>query len=400
MALPFEMAEYRQRLNQVKKRMEKQGIDVLLTSSPSNMYYLSGYDAYSFYVIQSLIVIKGQDQPIWVGRREDAKGAKLTTWLDDNHIFFYTDDYIHSSEKHPMDFIAALLRKWKLDHRRIGVDLDNYYFTTMCYMKLKAWLPHAVLTNTTTLINGVRIIKSDQELQYMRNAAAISEHAMESGMASIQKGARENEVVADIYHAQIEGTKGFGGDYPAIVPLLLSGVKTSSPHLTWSDQTFQGDELAVLELAGCYRRYHAPLARTVKLDTPSSKEKRLADAVYEGINAILASVKPGITCEDAAEAWRKTIKKHGFEKHDRLGYSVGLSYPPDWGENTASIRHEDHTVFQPNMTFHLIPGIWDDDCGVEMSETFVVTERGCEPLANYQREMLIKQNSNEHIANG
>lgn len=400
MKLPFEMTEYRQRLDQVKKRMEEHGVDVLLVANPSNIYYLTGYDAYSFYVIQSLIVIKEEDQPIWVGRREDANGAKLTTWLDDNHIFFYTDDYIHSSDKHPMDYIANLLLKQKLGNRRIGVDMDNYYFTAMCYEKVKAWLPNATLKNTTTLINGVRIIKSNQELEYMKNAAAIAEHAMETGISSIQKGARESEVVADIYHAQISGTNGIGGDYPAIVPLLLSGVKTSSPHLTWGDSTFQGDELAVLELAGCYRRYHSPLARTVKLGTPSSKEQRLADAVYEGINATLASIKPGITCEEAAEAWTKTIKKHGFEKHDRLGYSVGLSYPPDWGESTASIRHQDQTVLQPNMAFHLIPGIWDDDCGVEISETFVVTEGGCKTLASYQREMVVKQNWNKHTSHG
>ncbi|HEU5140146.1 MAG TPA: Xaa-Pro peptidase family protein [Bacillales bacterium] len=387
----FGMTEYRQRLDQVKKRMEGQGVDVLLISNPSNINYLSGYDAYSFYVVQALIVIKEQDQPIWVGRREDANGAKLTTWLDDDHIYYYTDDYLHSETKHPMDVVADLFKKLNQDRRRIGVEMGSYYCSAIGYETFKSWLPDAEFINTTTLVSNVRMVKSTQELQYMRNAAANAEHAMETGIQSIYEGVSENQVAANIYHAQLSGAEGIDGDYPSIVPLLLSGVKTSSPHLTWDGSLFQGNEIVTLELAGVYKRYHSPLARTIKLGQPTSRERRLADAVYDSINETLDAVKPGITCGEVATVWSETIKKHGYEKYDRLGYSVGLSYPPNWSEHTASIRQGNQTVLQPNMTFHLIPGLWENDCGVEISETFVVTENGCETLANYPRDLIIKE---------
>ncbi len=387
----FNLEEYHQRLSQVKTRMEEQGVDVLLVSNPSNINYLSGYNAYSFYVVQALIVIKEHDQPIWVGRREDANGAKLTTWLDDDRIYHYTDDYLHSNTKHPMDVITNVFKKLNQDQRRIGVELGSYYFSAMIYENFKGSLPDASFIDATTLVPNVRMIKSQQELQYMRNAAANAEHAMEIGINAIREGVSENEVAADIYHAQINGAEGVDGDYPSIVPLLLSGVKTSSPHLTWDGTAFQGDEIVTLELAGVHKRYHSPLARTIKLGQPTSREKRLADAVHEGINEALAAVKPGKTCGDIAMVWSETIKKHGFEKYDRLGYSIGLSYPPNWSEHTASIRQGNETVLQPNMTFHLIPGLWEQDCGVEFSETFVVTEDGCETLANYPRELIIKE---------
>ena len=115
-----------------------------------------------------------------------------------------------------------------------------------------------------------------------------------------------------------------------------------------------------------------------------------ADAVVEGIEAALDVIKPGITCEDIELAWRKTISKHGFAKESRMGYSTGLNYPPDWGERTASIRPGDRTVLQPNMVFHMIPGIWLDHYGVEISETFRVTETGVEVLANVERKLFIK----------
>jgi len=391
MELPFRMNEYEQRLKHVKERMEDKGVDVLLVSNPSNIYYLSGYDAYSFYVLQALIVIKEQHQPIWVGRLEDASGARLTTWLYNENIYHYTDDYLYSDSKDPMDVVAGLFRKLNQHNRRIGVEMGSFYFSASAYNVLKGWLPDARFADMTTLASTVRMIKSNQELQYMKYAARNSEYAMETGMQAVHAGRSENEVVSDIYQALINGAEGIDGDYPSIVPLLLSGVKTSSPHLTFDGSVFQGDEIVTLELAGVHKRYHSPLARTMKLGTPTTREKQLADAVYDGLNATLEAVEPGKTCGEIAQVWSDTIKKHGFEKNDRLGYSIGLSYPPDWSEHTASIRHDNQTVMQPNMAFHLVPGLWKDDCGATFSETFVVTENGCKILADYPRELFVKE---------
>ncbi|WP_077329408.1 M24 family metallopeptidase [Virgibacillus siamensis] len=387
----FNTSEYHERLRQVKLQMEEQGVDVMLVTNPSNMNYLSGYDAYSFYVTQALIIIKEKDQPFWVGRRQDANGAKLTTWIDDEHIYYYTDDYLHSDTKHPMDVIAQLFKKWKQDQRRIGVEMGSYFLSAMSYETFRSWLPDATFADMTRLIGNVRMIKSNQELHYMRNAASNAEKAMHAGIDAIKKGVPENEVAADIYYAQISGAEGIDGDYPSIAPLLLSGVKSSSPHLTWSGEVFNGDEIVTIELAGVHKRYHSPLARTIKLGQPSAKEKRLGDAVTDSLNQTLNAVEPGVTCGELALVWSDAIRKHGFEKYDRLGYSVGFSYPPNWGEHTASIRQYNQTELEPNMTFHLIPGLWEEDCGVEISETFVVTENGCETLANFQRELLTKE---------
>ncbi|HET7580717.1 MAG TPA: M24 family metallopeptidase [Bacillales bacterium] len=388
MILPFDISEYAERLERVKQSMEDEGVEVLCITNPSNMNYLSGYDAWSFYVHQMLIVVAEENQPYWIGRSQDANGAKISTWLDDHHILFYPDDYVQSKTKHPMDFIAGILRSWGYQNRRIGVDMDNYYFTALCFERLKAGLPDAVLKDTTSLVNVVRMIKSPKEITYMKNAAKIVEKAMQTGVSAIRPGVRENDVVAKVYHSQLTGTDEFGGDYPAIVPLMPSGIKTSAPHLTWSDGQYQEGNLVILELAGCYRRYHSPLARTVKIGVPTQREKDITEAVIEGIDAVLNTIKPGVTCEEAEAVWRKTIGKHGYVKNDRIGYSVGLSYPPDWGEHTASIREGDQTVFQPNMTFHFIPGIWQEDCGIEISEAIVITENGCETLANYPRGLL------------
>lgn len=388
--LTFPVSEFQERLLKTKQRMGELGIDVLLVTDPANMNYLSGYDAWSFYVHQMLVVLIDEEQPYWIGRGQDASAAKFTSMLDENHIIPYTDDYVQSTIKHPMDFVCDFLREKGCASKSIGTELDAYYFTAQAYLSLMSGLPNAVFKDGTNLVNWVRIIKSDRELDYIRKAAKIAEKSMQVAFDTIDEGARQCDVVAGIAHAQISGTEDFGGDYPAIVPLLPTGEKTSACHLTWSDDTFGQGDPVIIELAGCYKRYHTPLARTAVVGAPTEEMQYIANVVIEGVETVLEMVKPGITCEEVELAWRNVIDRYGIDKESRIGYSVGLNYPPDWGEHTASLRPGDKTILQPNMTFHLIPGIWLEHVGIEISESFRVTETGSEVFTDFPRELFVK----------
>jgi ectoine hydrolase len=213
---------------------------------------------------------------------------------------------------------------------------------------------------------------------------------MQAGIDAIRPGVRQCDAVAAIYDAQIRGTKEFGGDYPAIAPLLPTGIGTSTPHLTWTDDPFRKGEATILELAGCRRRYHCPMARTVQLGRPPERIAEIARVVVEGLNAAIDAARPGVLAEDVEAAWRRVIARHGIVKESRIGYSTGCSYPPDWGERTISIRPGDETELRPNMTLHLIPGIWMDDFGIEISECILINETGAEPLCNFPRQLVVK----------
>ncbi|MBI0577852.1 M24 family metallopeptidase [Neobacillus cucumis] len=389
--MSFATSEYKERIRKTKERMMQKGIDVLLITDPANINYLSGYDGWSFYVHQMLVVIIDEEQPMWIGRGMDANAAKVTTWLYRENIIPYPDDYIHSDTKHPMDFVAGFLKQIGQEKRSIGVEMENYYFTAKSYEQLKKGLPNASFQDATLLVNWVRLIKSDAEIEYMKRAAIIAEKAMQAGIELIQEGIRECDVAAKIFYTQITGTEEFGGDYPAIVPLLPSGEKTSTPHLTWTDERYKDGDAVILELAGCYKRYHSPLARTVQIGKPKEEMETLSRVAVEGINACLEMIRPGIAAEEIEETWRKTIEKSGFVKESRLGYSMGCNYPPDWGEHTVSIRKGDKTILQPNMTFHLIPGLWLDKYGFEVSESIRITETGCETFAKLPRDLTLKE---------
>ncbi len=388
--LAFDVAEYEGRVRKTKEAMARHGIEVLLCVNPSNMCYLTGYDSWSFYVHQLVIVALDERQPIWIGRGMDANGAKITTYLEDGNILFYPDEYVQSTTKHPMQFVAAFVKEKGWARRTFGLEMDSYYFTAAAYHTLKTSLRNASFKDSYSLVNWVRVIKSSQEIAYMAQAARIVEKAMSVAVDAIHVGNRQCDAAAAIFHAQISGTPEYGGEYTALVPMLPTGAGTATPHLTWNDSRFVVGEATILELAGCRRRYHCPMARTVHLGRPAQVLADTAEVVVEGLDAALDFAKPGVTCEEVEEVWRQTIDRHGIVKDSRIGYSTGLNYPPDWGEHTLSLRPGDKTVLRPNMTIHLIPGIWKDDWGVEISECFRVTETGAEPFCSTPRRLFVK----------
>ena len=386
---PFSIDEFHQRIDKTRTRMAEQGIDVLLSTNPANMGYLTGYDGWSFYVHQLIVLSQDAAQPLWVGRGMDANAAKVTTFLDHENIFGYPDDYVQSTIKHPMHYVADLLKSKGWDRGTIGVEMDSYYFTAACYQTLVGALPNASLVDAGTLVNWVRVIKSADELAYMRQAARIIEKTMDTGVEMVRAGVRQCDAVAAIYASMVSGTPEFGGDYSSICPLLPTGVGTSTPHLTWTDQAFKTGEATILELAGVRRRYHCPMARTVHIGKPPQRLSDTAEVVVEGLNNAIAAVKPGVACEEVEAAWRHTIERHGIVKDSRIGYSTGLNYPPDWGEGTLSLRPGDRTVLQPDMTVHIIPGVWMDDWGIEISECVHITENGAQPFCDFPRQLFV-----------
>jgi ectoine hydrolase len=250
--------------------------------------------------------------------------------------------------------------------------------------------PNARFVDATALVNWQRAVKSAQEVAYMRKAARIVELMHSRIFEKMEPGMRKCDLVAEIYDASIRGTPEFGGDYPAIVPMLPSGTDAAACHLTWDDQPLRNNEGTFFEIAGVYKRYHAPMSRTVFLGRPTQKFLDAEKATIEGLEAGLAVAKPGATCEDVAIAFFDVLAKYGIKKDNRTGYPIGISYPPDWGERTMSFRRGDKTVLEPGMTFHFMTGLWMDDWGFEITETILITPTGVECLANVPRKLFVK----------
>ncbi|TVR72214.1 MAG: M24 family metallopeptidase [Spirochaetaceae bacterium] len=387
----FETEEYRNRVERTRRSMEERGMDLLIISHPANMNYLTGYDGWSFYVHQVVLVSLNQDEPMWLGRGMDANGARLTTSLGEDNIREYADDYVHSLVKHPMHFVADVIREKGWDKGTIGVEMDQFYYTHRNHVELEKSLPDATFKDANTLVNWVRVIKSEAEIEFLKRAGTIATRVMQTAVDTIDVGVRECDAAAAIVHAQYRGTADFAGDYPAIVPLMMAGEAASTPHLTWTEKKYLPDEAVLLELAGVYRHYHCPIARTIFLgSSPPPLMRETADVVMDGLAKTLEFVKPGVTAEQVEEAWRKAIAHSKVVKESRLGYSIGVNYPPDWGEQTISFRPGDRTVLKENMAVHLIPGIWYKEVGFEIDASIRITATGNESLFDFPVKLFLK----------
>lgn len=383
-------AEYAHRLDATRTRMRAADLDALVVVDPANLHYLTGYNAWSFYTPQALFVTH-DEQPVLLMRAMDAGGAHRTVAPGTAEVIGYPETFIHQPDRHPFHWIADNLRDAGFGRQmRVGIEGDAHFFSVRGYLALAERMPEWQLVESHELVNWVRLVKSDAELELMRAAGRVSSEVMRVAVDAIEPGMPQSELMAIVQAAQARGAADATGDYPAIVPLMMAGDAVDTPHLTFSDAAFEAEAVS-LELVGVHRRYHAPLARTVSLAKPSEELSRLAGVTAEGLNLVLEGTRPGMRVSEAHALWQNHITRHGFEKASRLGYSIGIGFPPDWGERTVSIRADDETVLEPGMCFHLIAGMWLSSVGCEISESVAVTESGLEVLTDAPRELIVKE---------
>ncbi|MEV0290169.1 M24 family metallopeptidase [Kribbella sp. NPDC050820] len=385
-----EPGEYAGRLRRVRAAMGERGLAALVVSDPANLFYLTGYDAWSFYTPQCLLV-PADGEPQLFARAMDAAGAAYTCNLRADQIHGYPEDLVHRPDVHPYDWIAVGIRELIQPGGDVGIEGDAHCFSARAYLALGNGLPGHRLVDSAELVNWIRLVKSPHELRQLRIAGSIAEQAMRIALEQLRPGRRQCDLVAEIMAAQAIGTPEHGGDYPAIVPMLPTGEAAGTPHLTWTDRPFHAGEATTIELAGVFGRYHAPLARTVMLGDPPQRLRETAKVVADGMRATLSTIRPGVTGSVVHAAFNDVIAAHGLVKDSRIGYSIGIGYPPDWGERTVSLRPGESTVLQAGMAFHVILGMWMDGWGYELSEPIVVTDDGVERLAGLSHELTIRR---------
>ena len=388
MPAPFHPDEYNRRLTSVRAAMDERQLDVLIVGDPANMNWLTGFDAWSFYVPQVMCVVP-DGPPVWIGREMDAGAVGLTTHLDVRSVVPYPEALVQRDDTHPSEFMASWLHDVGLGDKHIGYESDSYFFSPRALSGLQSGLPDARWSDADRLVNWIRTVKSQVEVDMLAQAAAIAGHAMQTAWDLVKPGGRQCDLAAEIMAAQIRGTEDFGGDQTAICPLILAGEGATTAHPLWTDECFAKDQTVAFEIGGTRKRYNAGLARTVHLGKPPVKLTQTLSAVNEGLDAVLGVLKAGVTAGTVHRAWQDVLDLYGLEKPSRIGYSIGVGYPPDWGERTISLRAGEQTAIPQDAVLHVMLGMWLDGWGMEMSETVHITSTGCKCLTHFPRELHI-----------
>lgn len=373
----FPRDELDRRVAALQRRLAALGFDLFLTSGPENVFYLSGQQTPGYYTFQCLAV-PATGRPFHVLRGLEAMNARANTYLDD--IAGYPDG------ANPAEALAEALRQRGFTGKRVAIDQNAWFLSVNLYNRLVAEL--GPLLDGSGLVEDLRRVKSPRELEQIRKAAEANDAGMRAGLAAVRAGASENDVAAAIMQAAIAA----GSEYVGMEPFVTSGPRSGIPHTTWRRRRIERGDVVILETSACYNRYHAALYRTVAVGAIPERARHMYEVCQEGLGAALAELRPGRTCADVHDAVQAVIDRHGYTAgyRKRTGYSIGISFAPDWGEgNILSLYRGVDVALGPGMVFHVPITLREyARFTVAVSETVVVTPQGPETLSALGRELV------------
>jgi Xaa-Pro dipeptidase len=304
--------------------------------------------------------------------------ARANTYLED--ISGYPDD------ANPAQALAEALRRRGFHGKRVAIDQNAWFLSVNLYNRLVAEL--GPLQDGSGLVEALRRVKSPHELAEIRRAAQANDAGMRAGLAAVRAGASENDVAAAIMQAAIAA----GSEYVGMEPFVTSGPRSGIPHTTWRRRRIEPGDVVILETSACYNRYHAALYRTVAVGAIPPRAREMYAVCREGLDAALGELRPGRTCADVHQAVQAVVDRHGFTAgyRKRTGYSIGISFAPDWGEgNILSLYRGVDVALEPGMVFHVPITLREyARFTVAVSETVVVTASAPQTLSALGRDLV------------
>ena len=378
----FTMEEFENRLKTVRQNMNAKGLDLLLVNTPENVFYLTGHKSPGYYMYMCLVVPMEGDITL-VLRRGELGNAMAYSYLPEEKLIAYDDT------DNPLQKTVDVIMENGFKGGKVGVEFTSWFLTTKNFLGLQSKLKGAEIVDASGTVEAARLIKSKQEIEYIRQACKIADKAMAKGMEKVRAGNKEKEVAAAFFSEMCLA----GSEYYGTEPYVASGPRAGAMHSSWGERVIQEGESVLLELAGTVNRYNGALMRTVHVGKPSDTIIEWSKVCIEALTAAVEAIKPGVTSAYVDEACRSVIEKAGLYENyrKRTGYSLGIAFAPDWGEgHIMSLQMGDERELKPGMVFHMPPALRElGKYGVGFSETVLVTETGCEVLGNTKRELVI-----------
>ena len=383
MALHFTISEYQQRIKAAIASMQSNNLDGLLMFQQESMYYLTGYDTFGFCFFQCLY-LDVDGKLALLTRSADLRQAQHTSIIEDIRI--WTDQAGAQPATQLRDMLDSLGARGK----RLGIETNSYGLTHFNGKAVDAVLDgFCTLTESTNLVNLLRLIKSPAELKYVRKAGALGEEALKAGIRKTKAGADEGDILAAQHSSIFSG----GGDYPGnefIIgssrDALLCRYKSGRRKLSKRDQL-------TLEFAGVYRHYHAAFMRTLIIGKPTKHHFAMDEACRVALTEVENTLHPGKTAGDVFEAHARVMDARGMQKHrlNACGYSLGAKFTPSWMDVPMFYRGND-VELSAGMVFFTHMILMDSDSGAAycLGRTYIIGEKMPEPVSKYPLTMIVR----------
>ena len=381
MALHFSKQEFSQRKTKVLQSMKEQGLDALLMFRQESMYWLTGYDTFGYVFFQTL-VLDSKGNVILLTRAPDLRQAQNTSNIEDIRI------WVDKDGSNPADDLKNILEELSLKGKKVGIEYEAYGLTGRNTLRLnKSLKSYCNIEDQSELISKIRVIKSQEEIVYVKKAAELADLALDQAWKHTKAGVSEAKILAEMQKVVLEG----GGDYPANEYIIGSGHNALLCRYQ-SEKRFLSkiDQLSI-EWAGTFKHYHSAMFRTIPVGKPNSKHIKMHEACLEALNNCEKKLKPGNTVGEVFDIHAKTFDNLGYNKSrmNACGYSLGSTFSPNWMDWPMLYTGNPYVVTPGNIFFmHMILMDSDNKLAMNLGETYLVTDSGNERLGKQKLDLV------------
>ena len=343
----------RTRLDALRAKLEPAGIDALITSRIENVRYLSGFT-----------------------------GSTAALVVTDSNALLVTDSRYaeQAAAESPMFAIEvapgvastlATQAAARLGSRRVGFEADAVSYEL--WESMVGGVSHgqdAVLVPCRGLVEGLRVIKSPDELALLQKAVEITSAAFEQTLPLVRPGAVERDLALEIEFRM----KQAGAEELSFDLIVASGSRSSLPHGRASDRVVGAGEFIVFDIGARFRGYHSDMTRTVFTGSPGAAQREIYETVLRAQLLGIESVRPGALCRDVDGAARNCIEKGGHAGRFGHGTGHGVGLCVHEAPRVGPLSPE---VLAAGMVVTVEPGIYIPGAGgVRIEDMVVVTEDG------------------------
>ena len=383
MAIHFSEKELSDRKLKVLQSMKEQKINALLIFKQESMYWLTGYDTFGYVFFQCLI-LKDNGEIILLTRAPDLRQAQNTSNIENIKIWEDKED------SNPFDILKNILKELNLKESNIGIEYDSYGLTGRNTIKLNNSLQNfGNLLDRSELISNLRVIKSNEEIIYIKRAAELADEALNVVWKIAKSGINEGKILAEMQKVIFEG----GGDYPANEFIIGSGHNALLCRYQSEKRILDKKDQLTIEWAGTYKHYHSAMFRTIPIGKAHSKHYKMHEACVEALNNCIKKLIPGNTVGEVFDIHAKTFDRHGYKdsRMNACGYSLGATFAPNWMDVPPMIFTGNPLILKPGMVFfiHMILMDSENQLAMNLGETFLVTEKNNLRLGKQKLDLVI-----------
>jgi Xaa-Pro aminopeptidase len=380
----FEEEEYRSRWQKCQQEMEKEGIDVLVLSQHTNLFYMSGYRTHlrDSNFRPFICVLPKDGEPTLVVPRLEGPSAKKESWFNKVRIWGAGGE-----AKDAVELLEKVFKDENLVNCTVGMELDTGQRLGMEQSTFNAFrdsLNNCQIKSCSGLMWKLRRVKSKKEIEYMKEACRITDVSFDAVVKAIKVGMNEKEVRKIMGRTMLDE----GADLDGFI-VVGSGKDRYDMTNPWPvDRKLEKGDMCVLDFGAVYNNYWADVTRGIFIAPISDRQKELYEAILKIHDAGLEMAKPGIPVEEMDKACLRKTKEMGYEDlaYHRTGHSLGLDV-----HEIPSVAEPDKTIMEPGMCFAIEPGIYDYSAGgFRIEDDIVITKNGFEYLTNCSREVIVK----------